>query len=343
MAILGAHPGFTGLPDVLTGLRGAIAWRRGDFEAGEQNLNTAIAALKAGRYPLDTVPFLYELRDMYQAQQSRAKAVFVMADALDLLSECGSERGVQDVEDWLRTVDTPNLIRLALERHFPSWLIDDMLGGRLRKPPSRKQSIVVLFSDIRDYTALTVGLGAEEVVQLLNEWFSEVTQIIHRHGGFVDKFIGDAVMAVFGVPEPRDSMAADAVRAALEMQDAMDTMNMRHRFLGGREVRVGIGIDQGEAIVGFIGSHLRQSYTAIGDVVNTASRLESATKEVGCDILISERVADAQRDLGVTETQFVGRLQLKGKDQAVSAFQVVGPLAGRPAPASNVPGAGPEI
>ena len=128
------------------------------------------------------------------------------------MSECGSERGVQDVEDWLRTVDTPNLVRLALERHFPSWLIDDMLGGRLRKPPSRSQSIVVLFSDIRDYTTLTEGMEAEQVVQLLNEWFSEVTRIVRRHGGFVDKFIGDAVMAVFGVPEPRDSMAADAVR-----------------------------------------------------------------------------------------------------------------------------------
>ena len=278
--LIEAHPELTGLPDVLNGLRGAIDWRRGDFEAGEGRLNAAIAALEAGRYPLDTIPFLYELRDLYQAQGSRAKAVLVMARALDLLSECGSERGVQDVEDWLRNVDTPNLVRLALERHFPSWLIDDMMGGRLRKPPSRMQPIVVLFSDIRDFTALTEGLGAEEVVQLLNEWFSEATRIIRRHGGFVDKFIGDAVMALFGVPEPRETMAADAVRRGAG--DARRAGYHEHAapVPGRPEIRVGIGIDQGEAVVGFIGSHLRQSYTAIGDVVNTASRLESKTKTV---------------------------------------------------------------
>jgi len=325
-AILAAHPELKGLPDVLNGLRGAIAWRRGDVATGEQRLGAAITALEAGHYPLDTVPLLYELRDLYQAQQSRAKAVLVMSQALDLLSECGSERGVQDVEDWLRTVDTPNLVRLALERHFPSWLIDDMLGGRLKNPPSRSQSVVVLFSDIRDYTTLTEGMEAELVVQLLNEWFSEVAKIIRRHGGFVDKFMGDAVMTLFGVPEPRESMVADAVRAALEMRDVLDTINMRHRFLGGREIRVGIGIDQGDAVVGFIGSHLRQSYTAIGDVVNTAARLESATKDAGHDILISDRVDKVQRRAGIAETQFVGRLQLKGKDRTVPAFAVLGPL-----------------
>jgi class 3 adenylate cyclase len=328
--ILDVHAGLTGLPDLLNGLRGAIAWRRGEFDAGEQRLKAAIAALEGGRYPLDTVPFLYELRDLYQAQQSRAKAVLTMGRALDLLSECGSERGVQDVEDWLRTVDTPNLVRLALERHFPTWLIDDMLGGRLRRPPSISQLIVVLFSDIRDFTTLTEGLGADEVVQFLNEWFSEVALIVRRNGGFIDKFIGDAVMALFGVPDPRESMTADAVCTALEMRDALDAINMRHRFLGGREIRVGIGIDQGEAVVGFIGSHLRQSYTAIGDVVNTAARLESATKDVGSDILISDRVDAAQRREGVAETQFVGRIPLKGREQAVPAFQVVGPLAPRP-------------
>jgi class 3 adenylate cyclase len=342
-ADLDAHPELRGLPDVLDGLRGAIAWRRGDVATGEQRLKAAIAALEAGRFPLDTVPFLYELRDLYQAQQSRARAVLVMSQALDLLSECGSERGVQDVEDWLRTVDTPNLIRLALERHFPSWLIDDLLCGRLRKPPSCSQPIAVLFSDIRDFTTLAEGLDADEVVQLLNEWFSEVARIIRRHGGFVDKFMGDAVMAVFGIPEPRESTAADAVAAALEMRDGLDAINMRQRFLGGREIHVGIGIDEGEAVIGFIGSHLRQSYTAIGDVVNTAARLEAATKDAGYDILISDRVDVVQRRARVAETQFIGRLPLKGKVEAVSTFHVLAPLAGRPSESGAEGDAKPDI
>jgi class 3 adenylate cyclase len=342
-AILDANPGIVGLRNLVNGIRGAIAWRRGQFAEGEVRLKDAIAALEAGEYRLDTIPFWYELRDLYQARQARARAVVVMAQALDLLSECGSERGVQDVEDWLRKVDTPNLIRLALERYFPSWLIDDMLQGRLVSRPSCSQSIVVLVSDVRDFTPLTEGLGAGQVVELLNEWFSEVARIVRRHGGFVDKFMGDAVMAFFGMPEPRDSMAADAVRAALEMRDVLDTMNMRHRYLGAREIRVGIAIDQGEAVVGFIGSHLRQSYTAIGNVVNVASRLESATKDHGCDILISDRVDVEQQRARVAETQFVGLLNLKGMDQPVGAFRVLGRLAERPAGADARPEAAAGI
>ena len=132
---------------------------------------------------------------------SAARNLISMARALDLLHECGDERGVTDLEDWLRTVDSPALIHLALEQHFPDFLVESILG-RLGRPPTRNQEVTVLFSDIRDYTALTEGLPAEKVVELLNEWFTEATRVIRRHRGVVDKFIGDAVMALFGVPEP---------------------------------------------------------------------------------------------------------------------------------------------
>ncbi len=322
--VMEPNPQIRGLPELLIGLSGAIAWRRGDHEGGEQQIVTAIDGLTAQGHPLATIPLLYELRDLYQAQQSRAKAVAVMSRALDVLSKSGSERGVRDIEDWLRTVDTPNLTRLALERHVPSWLVEDILAGRMARPPSRKQDIAVLFCDIRDYTTLTEGLDAERIVELLNDWFSEASRIIHRHGGVVDKFIGDAVMALFGVPDPREQAAADAVRAALEMRDALAAMNLRSQALGGLEIRVGIGIDHGEAVVGFIGSHLRQSYTAIGDVVNTASRLETETKAHRCDILISQSVETIQHAATVAETQFAGSLQLKGKTQSVAAYKVLG-------------------
>jgi adenylate cyclase len=183
----------------------------------------------------------------------------------------------------------------------------------------------VLFSDIRDYTTLTEGLRPEEVVDILNEWFEEATRAIHKYGGVVDKFIGDAVMALFGIPEARPDAAADAVRAALEMRDSLATLNMRNRALGGKEIRIGIGIDCGEAVVGYIGSHLRQSYTAIGDTVNTASRLESMTKD-RCDILISGAVEAAQRPFQVAETRFEVKLKLKGRDEEEPAYRVLGLL-----------------
>ena len=305
-----------------------IAGRRGEFAEAERLLDQAVEAFRQADAALDTIPWLYELRDLHQARGSRAKAVVVMARALDLMSQCGSERGVEDVEEWLRTVDTPKLTRLALERHFPEYLVQELLDGRMGKPRSTRQEVAVLFSDIRDYTTMTEGLGPEEVVEILNEWFTEATRAIRKHGGVVDKFIGDAIMALFGIPEPRPDAAADAVRAALEMRDALATLNMRNLALGGKEIRIGIGIDCGEAVVGYLGSHLRQSYTAIGDTVNTASRLESATKEHHCDILISGAVEAVQRSFRVAETRFEGKLKLKGREEEEPAYRVLGLLAG---------------
>jgi class 3 adenylate cyclase len=317
-----------GLAEALRGLNGALAWRRGEVEHGERLLEEAVAALDQQDMALDTIPYLYELRDLYQSQNHKAKTVRTMARALDLLHACGADRGVADLESWLRTVDSPSLARLALEQHFPDFLVEGILGG-FRQPPNRKQPITVLFSDIRDYTTLTEGLPAEQIVELLNDWFSEATRVIRRHGGIIDKFIGDAVMALFGVPEPQDDAAARAVRAALELRDELFALNLRQRALGGREIRIGIGIDSGEVVVGFIGSHLRQSYTVIGDAVNVASRLESKTKELGCDLLISGETQRHQERFEVAETAFLGDIEVKGRKQPVAVFQVKGQLQKR--------------
>lgn len=323
--LLGRHPKVHGLPDLLAGLRGAVAWRQGETETGERLLSEAIDALGRQNQAQDTIPLLYELRDLYQHHGETARAVKVMTRALDLLSECGAERGVNDVEDWLRTVDCPSLTRLALERHFPDHVVEGILSGRLETLATHRQEVTVLFSDVRDYTTLSEALPPEQVVELLNEWFTEATRAVRRHGGMVDKFIGDAVMALFGVPEPRPDAAADAVRAAVEMRDALCALNLRQKALGGREIHLGIGIHTGEVVIGFIGSHLRQSYTAIGDPVNVASRLESATKRYpGCDILLSEITEERQRVYQVAETVFLGYEELKGRQQKVAIHQVRG-------------------
>jgi class 3 adenylate cyclase len=323
------------LSAALDGVRGAIAGRRGQGAEGEAQLLRAIEVLRNRRADLDTLPLLYELRDLYQCQGKTAEAVRVMSGALDLLSECGADERVGDLEKWLRTASSPALIRLALERHFPNHLVESILAGNLTRKNAQafthRQTITVLFSDLRDYTTLSEGLEPEAVLDLLNEWFAEVTRIIRQHNGVVDKFIGDAVMALFGVPDPRPEAPADAVRAALAMRDALRARNLRHRALGGREIRIGIGIHTGEAVVGFLGSHLRRSYTAIGDTVNIASRLESATKDyAGCDILISQETNEAQRLQGVAETEARGLARIKGRSP-VSVYEVLGRRQGEPA------------
>lgn len=323
--LLAATPSVRGLPHLLIGLRGAVAVRRGDANAGERLLRDAIDALQRQNFASNTIPFLYELRDHYQKQGATARAVEVMAQALDLWSVAGAERGVRDVEEWLRVVDSPGLTRLALERHFPSHLVQDIVQGRLAATEPHVQQVTVLFSDLRDYTALSENTAPTELVELLNEWFTEATLAVQRHGGTVDKFIGDAVMALFGVPEERTDAPAAATRAAIDMRDALMALNLRQKVLGGPTLRIGIGIDTGEALVGFIGSHLRQSYTAIGTVVNTASRLEGKTKDYpGCDILISQAVEDGQRKLGVAETAFLGQTKVKGLQQEIAVYHVLG-------------------
>ncbi|MFM9960709.1 MAG: adenylate/guanylate cyclase domain-containing protein [Planctomycetaceae bacterium] len=324
--LLAAHPQARGMPTALLGLRGALTWRRGDCERGEQYLLEAIRELENQQLAADTIAFLYELRDLYRQQGRTAQAVKIMVRALTRLHECGAERGVADLENWLQTVDSPSLVRLALEQQLPEFLVEGILAGTLRRPPSRRQAVAVLFSDIRDYTTLTEGLAAEQVVELLNDWFSEATRVIQRHHGFVDKFIGDAVMAVFGVPEPRADAAADAVRAALDLREELAALNLRQRALGGREIRIGIGIAAGEVVAGFIGSYLRQSFTVIGDTVNVASRLESETKNLRCDILINGEAETQQARFGVAETQYHGKLSVKGCTQPVDVFQVQGKL-----------------
>jgi class 3 adenylate cyclase len=321
-------PEARGLPEALLGLRGALAARRGQGEQGEQLMLEAVDGLARQGMALDTIPYLYELRDIYQVRGQTAQAVQTMVRALDFLYESGAERGVADLEAWLRTVDSPMLIQLALEQHVPPFLIESILGGHLQRPPTRKQQVAVLFSDIRDYTTLTEGLPADDVVELLNEWFAEATRVVRRHGGVVDKFMGDAIMALFGVPKSRSDAAADAVRAALDLREELFALNLRRKALDRREIAIGVGIDTGEVVVGFIGSHLRQSYTVIGDTVNVASRLESETKAFGCDILISGETQAQEGVSQVAETVYRGNKQVKGRQQPVAVYQVKGRLPG---------------
>ena len=301
-----------------------IASRKGETQVAKKLLTSTISVLRSQRLARDTVPFLYELRDVHCQENDLADAINVMSDALDLLSEMGSERGVEDVEAWLRSVDHPRLTRVAIERHLPAPMVEQILSGELRLPKPAKQPLTILFSDLRGFTTLSENEEPEFVVELLNEWFSDATRAIQKHGGIVDKFIGDAVMALFGVSDPTDENGANAVRAALEMRQALEAMNQRNSVLDRPQLKIGIGIASGDAVVGFMGSHLRHSYTAIGDPVNTAARLEAATQDFeNCDILIDQKTQDVQSMSKTAAVKSLGDLQLKGKSNAVKAFQVL--------------------
>jgi class 3 adenylate cyclase len=189
------------------------------------------------------------------------------------------------------------------------------LGGQRRE-------VTVLFSDLKGFTTLSEQLPPEQVVSMLNEYFTEMVRIVFKHDGMIGKFIGDAVMAIYGAPDPRGDHAQAAVATALEMREALAQLNLRRKARGEEVLEFGIGLHSGEVIAGNIGSLQQFEYTVIGDTVNTASRLQSLTRNLGVDILMSDatwqqvRTAFGARDLGEHE--------VKGRSEKVRVVALLG-------------------
>jgi len=188
------------------------------------------------------------------------------------------------------------------------------LGGEKRK-------ITAFFLDIENFTHLSEGLSPQEVVKLINIYFDALSKVIMAYGGTVDKFEGDAIMALFGAPVPSEDHAEKACRAALAIDAKMAELNAKT----GHELNVRIGLATGEAIVGNMGSEERFDYTAMGDTVNTASRLEGANKFYRTRILVTE---GTQTGTGAIFFRHVDTVCLKGKDQALKVYEVMGTLEG---------------
>jgi adenylate cyclase len=199
----------------------------------------------------------------------------------------------------------------------------------LMSDPSRARlggvriEMTVLFSDIRGFTTASERATPEAVVAQLNEYFTEMVEILFRHQGTLDKFVGDMVMGLFGAPVPDPQHADHAVATALEMVSALRRLNARWVSEGRAPLDIGIGINSGEMIAGNIGSNAIMSYTVIGDAVNLGSRLESLNKEYGTHILISQATRD--RLTTPVETRRIGDVKVKGKTQAVTVWEVIAP------------------
>jgi len=270
----------------------------GDTAGGIRLIRQTLDRLTAPTDVFTRIKLLYRLRDLLELAGQDAEAVRVMSEVLDKLCLCGADAEVGDLRRWMQRKDNAGTIKLALSRSFPPFLVDDIIGGNLlspgqRKEHSRRQDLTVLFTDIRDFTVISQSMAPDELLDMLSDWFRETTKIVQAHGGLVDKFVGDAMMALFGVPDGAPDAAVRACRAALDIQQANRMRNLRREALeNGVRFRVGVGIARGDAVVGFLGSHLRLSFTAIGTTVNLASRLEGATKEVpDAHILVNDAVA----------------------------------------------------
>ena len=237
---------------------------------------------------------------------------------LSLISTAGQKLGSMIVID---DITSEKRMKSTMSRYMDPGLADQLLGEGEEILGGKSADATILFSDIRGFTTLTEELGAQGTVSLLNEYFTIMVDCIQKEGGMLDKFIGDAIMAAFGIPIAHEDDEDRAVQAAIGMIRALHVWNCRRIAEGKKPVGMGIGLNTDTIVSGNIGSPKRMDYTLIGDGVNLASRLESLCKQYHASILISENTF--RRLKGIYRIREVDRVQVKGKTQSVGVYEVL--------------------
>ncbi|MBE9003756.1 GAF domain-containing protein [Fortiea sp. LEGE XX443] len=234
------------------------------------------------------------------------------------------EGGVRGGLVVLEDISQEKRLKTTMYRYLTPHVAEQVLAvGEDALMVGERKDVTILFSDIRGYTTLTENLGAAAVVSLLNQYFETMVEAVFNHEGTLDKFIGDALMAVFGAPLPlTENHAWQAIQSALEMRQRLEEFNQRRIIEEQPQIRIGIGISSGEVVSGNIGSQKRMDYTVIGDSVNLSARLETVTKEYGCDIILSEFTYQLCCDrIWVRQ---LDKIRVKGKHQAVNIYELIG-------------------
>lgn len=248
-------------------------------------------------------------------------SINTIADANDSTRVSGVLVVMEDISDEKR-------LKSTMYRYMTQELAERLLENPdAAKMGGDRKEVSVLFSDIRSYTTITETLTAEEVVEMLNKYFESMVDAVFQHKGTLDKYIGDAIMAVFGSPLPLEDHAWMAVQTAVDMRHRLARFNAERDAQNQIPIKIGIGINSDTVISGNIGSSKRMEFTAIGDGVNLGSRLEGASKQYGTDIVISEYTYQRCLEHGHANDFWVrelDKIKVKGKTKPVSIYEVVG-------------------
>jgi adenylate cyclase len=221
----------------------------------------------------------------------------------------------------IEDISSEKRIKSTMSRYMDPGIADRMLAAGAELLGGQNVEATVLFSDIRGFTTLTEQLGAQGTVSLLNEYFTLMVDCIQHEEGMLDKFIGDAIMAAFGIPVRHEDDADRAVRAAVAMMETLNKWNQQRQSEGKLPVNIGIGLNTDSVVSGNIGSNKRMDFTIIGDGVNLAARLESACKQYGAKILISEFTMSKLQ--GTYRHREVDLVVVKGKTQPVAIYEIL--------------------
>ena len=240
------------------------------------------------------------------------------------------------VEDGALAALKAERARQRLGVYVSQEIADAALDSELLRPGGERREVAVLFSDLRGFTNYGERLEPERLIEELNSYLDAMVEVIRDEGGVVDKYIGDAIMVVFGIPQSREDDATRAVRCARRMQESLAVHNVDRASRGLSPLRHGIGVHYGAVVAGNVGTDDRLQYTVLGDVVNTASRLEGATKELREPVLISldtiRATGQSPADLGLKPA---GEVPLRGREATLTIYALrdaPGPWAEAPAP-----------
>ena len=221
----------------------------------------------------------------------------------------------------IEDISSEKRMKSTMSRYMDPGLADQLLEGGEDILGGKNMAASVLFSDVRSFTTLTEKLGPQGTVAMLNEYFTIMVDCITREEGMLDKFIGDAIMAAFGVPLPQSDSADRAVRAAISMIRELNAWNLVRSSNGQPEIHMGIGLNTDSVVAGNIGSPKRMDYTMIGDGVNLAARLESACKQYSAKILLSEFTFKQLK--GTYQVRDIDKVIVKGKTEPVQVLEVL--------------------
>ena len=257
--------------------------------------------------------------------QFGSSAVSVNMTAQPLFGPDGASIGSMLV---FEDITAETRIRSTMSRYMSTEVVEQVLAGGESELGGKAQTVTILFSDVRNFTGLSEALGARETVSLLNEYFADMVDVVTRHGGILDKYIGDAIMALFGAPFNKPEDAEHAIAVANGMLVTLRELNQRRQLQQKQSIDIGVGLATGEVVVGNIGSPTRMEYTAIGDSVNLASRLEGANKYYHTKVLLDENTARALKNGHCLRE--IDLLRVKGKDRPVAVFESLGYLEQRP-------------
>ena len=277
-----------------------------------RRIDRALAQIADGDFtPYVDVPNRDEFGTLSLNLNSTTRRLGNLYQELQSLNQGLQERVDTQVRELERTT--------RMKRYLSPQLAESILSGATDVDlTSQRQELTILFSDIRGFTALSERLEPEDLVDLLNQYLTEMTEIVFKHWGTLDKYIGDALMVFFGNPVPYDDHVQRAVSTALEMRTRLVEMRQAWAIEGREQLTMGISITSGYVTVGNIGSPARLDYTVLGNQVNLASRL--ADKAEGGQILVSERTLTAVRNLVTWEE--IEQVHLEGVSRPIGIFQI---------------------